>query len=74
MRHRHIPDGTVDYGNELEFIYRCDANFMDRMIIEDDKDLFTLQMFQLELYLTKEKMLKFLDSMKSMSGNVSYMF
>ena len=34
MRHRHIPDGTVDYGNELEFIYRCDANFMDRMIIE----------------------------------------
>ena len=34
MRHRHIPDGTVDYGNELELVYRCDANFMDRMIIE----------------------------------------
>ena len=34
MRHRNIPDGTVDYGAELEFIYRCDANFMDRMIIE----------------------------------------
>ena len=34
MRHRYIPNGEVDYGNELELTYICDANFMDRMIIE----------------------------------------
>jgi len=34
MRHRYIPNGEVDYGNELELTYLCDANFMDRMIIE----------------------------------------
>ena len=34
MRHRYLPNGEVDYGNELEFTYICDANFMDRMIIE----------------------------------------
>ena len=34
MRHRYIPNGEVDYGNTLELTYLCDANFMDRMIIE----------------------------------------
>ena len=34
MRHRYIPNGEVDYGNTLELTYHCDANFMDRMIIE----------------------------------------
>ena len=34
LRHRYIPDGDVDYGNEVEFTYLCDANFMDRMIID----------------------------------------
>ena len=34
IRHRYLPDGTVDYGNELTFTYICDANFLDRMIID----------------------------------------
>jgi len=34
MRHRNIPTGDVDYGETIELTYRCDANFMDRMIIE----------------------------------------
>ena len=34
-RHRYMPDGSVDYGESVDFTFICDANFMDRMIIEE---------------------------------------
>ena len=34
LRHRYLPDGEVDYGNEVSFTFICDPNFLDRMIIE----------------------------------------
>ena len=35
IRFRTLPDGTVDYGESIDLTYICDANFMDRMIIEE---------------------------------------
>lgn len=35
IRHRSIPDGTVDYGQSITLTYLCDSNFLDRMIIEE---------------------------------------
>ena len=35
IRHRYMPDGTVDYGQSISLSYICDSNFMDRMIIEE---------------------------------------
>ena len=34
IRHRYLPDGEVDYGNEVSFTFICDPNFLDRMIID----------------------------------------
>jgi len=34
-RHYQFPDGSVDYGDSVNFTYLCDQNFLDRAIIEE---------------------------------------